>query len=106
LAETEISDTSNPYYITVGMAPALEKPEITSRHKTFIPYCCKIFGNEINDFVEISTYRYGQLYVPISCVESEIQFQRTAIEWRKLFQPERKNSWGSVSLGRQELFWN
>ena len=86
--EPEINSVATPFHIIVGLAPALEQPEITSRHKTFIPYCCEIIGKEVNDFVQLVSQRYGTMYIPTSCVETVTQFQRTAAEWRSIFQLE------------------
>ena len=52
-----------PYLIDSGLAPAFEKPELTSRRVTLLPYGSRLFGTIEEGFLRVRTDRYGVIFV-------------------------------------------
>ncbi len=52
-----------PYLIDSGLAPAFEKPELTSRRVTLLPYGSRLFGTVEEGFLRIRTDRYGVMFI-------------------------------------------
>jgi gamma-D-glutamyl-L-lysine dipeptidyl-peptidase len=52
-----------PYIVDSGLAPVFEKPELTSKRLTLLPYGSKLFGTVKEGFLRIRTERYGSIYI-------------------------------------------
>jgi gamma-D-glutamyl-L-lysine dipeptidyl-peptidase len=52
-----------PYLIDSGLAPAFEKPELTSKRLTLLPYGSKLYGTVEDGFLRIRSDRYGVMYI-------------------------------------------
>jgi hypothetical protein len=63
LSEHHGFNAPGPFTIISNIAPAFERPEQNSRRLTNIPYGCEIYGRPKADYLELSSGRYGTIYI-------------------------------------------
>jgi hypothetical protein len=52
-----------PWIVRSSLAPACEKPDVSARKLTYLPYGCSLYGIMDSGFLKIESARYGEIFI-------------------------------------------
>jgi hypothetical protein len=74
LSEHRGFEGNGPYTVDSYLAGAYERPDLSSRRATFIPYGCLLYGKIKHGYLEMKAERYGTIYIPMANLSAGIKF--------------------------------
>ncbi|UCC80541.1 MAG: C40 family peptidase [Candidatus Zixiibacteriota bacterium] len=60
------NQSEKTYLVTSNLAVGFASPDINSARIVYLPYGCRLYGEEEGEFLRLLTERYGEIYVPLS----------------------------------------
>lgn len=79
------------FIIDAATAPAFERPEVYSRRMTFLPYGSLLYGEMTGDYMEVSSERYGALFIHGSDLifKGELTFSASPSKEHIIYEAEK-----------------
>lgn len=65
-SEPKEHSSEKPYLVTSNLAVGFASPDVDSARIVYLPYGCRLYGEEKDGFLKLLAERYGEIYVPLT----------------------------------------